>query len=142
MDERSPAPPAGRVLVIDDEPQLVAIASRALSPLGIDVDRAYDGTAGLAMARRGGYDLVLLDLRLPELSGISVLQGIMESHPDHRVIVCSALSDPEQEVRCLDLGAAGYLTKPLDLGQLVVRVRAELSVPRSTLQNGTQRSLR
>jgi DNA-binding response OmpR family regulator len=128
-----------RVLVVDDEPRIVSFVSRALASEGLTVDRAYDGVRALELARRGRYELVILDLLLPGLDGVSVLQGIIESRPEQRVLVLSALSDVESKVRCLELGASDYLPKPFALAELVARVRARLrqppapSVPRSLI---------
>ena len=108
--------------MIDDEPKFVNIVSRALTARGFEVDGASDGTNGLAMALSRRYELVLLDLMLPGLSGIQVLRRIMKARPEQRVLVCSALIDPEQRARCLELGAIGYLTKPFDLSELVARL--------------------
>jgi DNA-binding response OmpR family regulator len=123
VDNCSLAPHAGRVLVIDDEPKLVNMVSRALSRLDLHVDRAYDGPTGLTMALSGRYELVLLDLALPGLNGVSVLRRVIEARPEQQVVVCSGRTDPEQKAKCLQLGAAGYMTKPFDLSKLVARVR-------------------
>jgi DNA-binding response OmpR family regulator len=115
-----------RVLVVDDEPRIVSFISRALSSEGLGVDSAYNGTRALELARTGRYELVVLDLLLPGMDGISVLQGIMESRPEQRVLILSALSDVDSKVRCLELGASDYLPKPFALAELVARVRARL----------------
>ena len=77
----------------------------------------------------GSYELVVLDLLLPHLDGMSVLQGLMETRPDQRVLVLSALSDVETKVRCLEFGASDYLSKPFSLAELIARVRARLRQP-------------
>jgi DNA-binding response OmpR family regulator len=118
-----------RVLVVDDEPRIVSFISRALSAEGLGVDSAHDGIRGLELARSRRYELVVLDLLLPGLDGISVLQGIIDSRPEQRVLILSALSDVDSKVRCLELGAADYLPKPFALAELVARVRARLRQP-------------
>jgi two-component system OmpR family response regulator len=118
-----------RVLVIDDEPRIVSFVSRALSAEGFQVDGVHDGIRALEMASSGSYELIVLDLLLPHLDGMSVLQGLMESRPDQRVLVLSALSDVETKVRCLELGASDYLSKPFSLAELIARVRARLRQP-------------
>jgi len=115
--------------VVDDEPRIVSFVSRALSAEGFQVDGAPDGTRGLELAATGAYDLVVLDLLLPELDGVSVLQGVMERRPAQRVLVLSALSDVETKVRCLEFGASDYLSKPFSLAELIARVRARLRQP-------------
>ena len=120
-----------RVLVVDDEPMIVSFVSRALSAEGFRVDAASDGARGLELARTGGYELVVLDLLLPSIDGVTVLQELMESRPSRRVLVLSALSDVETKVRCLEFGASDYLSKPFSLAELVARIRARLRQPAS-----------
>jgi DNA-binding response OmpR family regulator len=120
-----------RVLVVDDEPMIVSFVSRALSAEGFQVDGALDGTRGLELARTGTYELVVLDLLLPGLDGVSVLQRLIESRPSQRVLVLSALSDVETKVRCLEFGASDYVSKPFSLAELVARIRARLRQPAS-----------
>jgi two-component system, OmpR family, response regulator len=120
-----------RVLVVDDEPMIVGFVSRALSAEGFQVDGATDGARGLEMARTGGYELVVLDLLLPSIDGVGVLQELMESRPSQRVLVLSALSDVETKVRCLEFGASDYVSKPFSLAELVARIRARLRQPAS-----------
>jgi len=120
-----------RVLVVDDEPMIVSFVSRALSAEGFQVDGASDGARGLELARTGGYELVVLDLLLPSIDGVTVLQELMESRPSQRVLVLSALSDVETKVRCLEFGASDYVSKPFSLAELVARIRARLRQPAS-----------
>ena len=115
--------------MVDDEPRIVSFVSRALSAEGFQVDGAQDGIRALEMASTGGYELVVLDLLLPHLDGMSVLQRLMETHPDQRVLVLSALADVETKVRCLEFGASDYLSKPFSLAELIARVRARLRQP-------------
>jgi len=112
-----------RVLVIDDEPKIVSFVSRALTARGYDVDSAGNGAHGLDLVRMGGYAVVVLDLRLPDIDGIDVLRTTLEERPDQQVIVLSALPDVDTKVQCLDLGAADYITKPFALAELIARVR-------------------
>ena len=117
------------VLVVDDEPRIASFVSRALSAEGFRVDSASDGLQGLDLARTGRYELVVLDLLLPKMDGVTMLQRLMDERPEQRVMVLSALSDVEDKVRCLELGASDYLSKPFALKELVARVRARLRQP-------------
>jgi two-component system OmpR family response regulator len=119
------------VLVIDDEPRIASFVSRALSAEGFRVDNALDGVHGLDLARSGRYELVVLDLLLPGMDGVTMLERLMDERPQQRVLVLSALSDVEEKVRCLELGASDYLSKPFALKELVARVRARLRQPGS-----------
>jgi two-component system OmpR family response regulator len=115
-----------QILVIDDEPKIVSFVSRALAGDGFAVDSAADGARALALATRERYDLVVLDLLLPGVDGLSVLHKLMSRRPGQQVIVLSAVSEVAAKVRCLDLGAADYLTKPFALVELLARVRSRL----------------
>ena len=115
-----------RVLVVDDEPRIVSFVARALTAEGFRVDGAQDGVRGLDLARTGRYELVVLDLLLPGLDGVTVLRRLIDERPQQRVLVLSALSDVKEKVRCLELGASDYLSKPFALAELVARVRARL----------------
>jgi DNA-binding response OmpR family regulator len=108
------------VLVADDELRLRRVLVRILSGCGI----AADGAKAVAMARAGGYDLVILDLLMPGLDGFAALGEIMWHRPDQPVLVLSCLSDPESQVT--SLGADDYVPKPFDVGELVARVQARL----------------
>lgn len=117
------------VLVVDDEPRIVSFVSRALTEEGFRVDSAMDGRRALDLARTGGYELVVLDLLLPGLDGISVLRSLIDERPDQRVLVLSALADVGSKVRALELGASDYLSKPFALAELIARIRARLRQP-------------
>src|SRR4051812_23092187 len=129
-----------RVLVIDDEPKIADFVSRALSANGLSVDSATDGARGLELARSGRYDLVVLDLMMPGVSGMGVLRGTIEAQPQQRVLVLSALGDVDSKVRCLEVGAADYLTKPFALAELVARVWARLRQPGAEAADGLLRA--
>jgi two-component system, OmpR family, response regulator len=120
-----------RVLVVDDETRITSFVSRALAGEGLQVDAANDGRRGLELARSGRYSLVVLDLLLPGLDGVTVLRELMQVRPEQRVLVLSALSDVESKVECLELGASDYLPKPFSLAELLARVRARLRQPAS-----------
>jgi two-component system, OmpR family, response regulator len=128
-----------RVLVVDDEPRIVSFVSRALSAEGFQVDGALDGSRGLELARTGEYELVVLDLLLPSLDGVTLLQEIMEARPSQRVLVLSALSDVETKVRCLEFGASDYVSKPFSLAELLERLHAAIaaSVPGGAITSCT-----
>jgi two-component system, OmpR family, response regulator len=118
-----------RILVIDDEPRITSFVSRALSADGFDVETAFDGARGYALAATGRYELVILDLLLPGVDGVAVLEDLIQKRPNQRVLVLSALSDVEDKVRCLELGASDYLPKPFAVAELIARVRARLREP-------------
>src|ERR687885_147364 len=112
-----------RVLVVDDEPAIRQLLSRALTGHGFRVDTAPDGAAGLDMVERSTYDVVVLDVVMPGTPGTEVLPQVLERSPGQNVVMLSALGDPRVKVRCLELGAVDYVTKPFTLAELVARLR-------------------
>ncbi len=118
-----------RILVIDDEPCVSGFLARTLERAGYQADVAASAADGIQRARAAdgtGYDLVILDLIMPDLDGRAVLTSILELRPDQAVLVLSCNSDVRTKVECLDLGARDYLTKPFSLAELIARVRAGL----------------
>src|SRR5262245_6354292 len=116
--------PVPTVLVVDDEPGVVSFVARALRAKGYEVDVAGGGDEALSRLRTDGYDVVLLDLRMPETNGVLVLKHVMATRPEQKVVVVSAVADTRIKVRCLELGAADFVTKPFELAELVARVGA------------------
>jgi DNA-binding response OmpR family regulator len=125
-----------RILVIEDEPRILAFLARGLEAEGFSVDGASDGRAGITRAARGQYDLVILDLLLPGLDGFTVLRELQREQPELPVVIVSARSDLETKLRGLDLGACDYVSKPFSLDELLARVRAQLRRGRP-IENGT-----
>lgn len=126
-----------RILVIDDEPKLVAFVRRALSAQGFSVDGATNGARALELIRRGDYALVVLDLLMEGVDGVTVLEQALKSRPRLPILVLSALSDVESKVRCFELGATDYMTKPFALAELRARIGARLDSP----ANGSEATL-
>ena len=115
-----------RILVIEDEPRILAFLARGLEAEGFSVDGADDGRAGVERAARGSYDLVILDLLLPKLDGFAVLRQLQNRLPELPVVIVSARSELETKLRGFDLGACDYLSKPFSFDELLARVRAQL----------------
>jgi two-component system, OmpR family, response regulator len=115
-----------RILVIEDESRILSFLSRALEADGFDVDGADNGSDGLERAVRGAYDLVILDLLLPRLDGLSVLRELHRRRPELPVVIVSARSDLPTKLRGFQLGANDYLPKPFAVDELLARVRVQL----------------
>jgi DNA-binding response OmpR family regulator len=115
-----------RILVVEDEERILSFVSRGLSAAGYAVDGAVDGRTGLDKATRLAYDLVVLDLLLPRMNGMAVLEELVRQRPALPVLVLSARSDLETKLRGFELGAVDYLSKPFALDELLARVRAQL----------------
>src|SRR5256885_3756570 len=122
---------AARILFIDDEPGIRNFVSRGLRGEGFTVDLAPDGDAGLKAVLGPPYDLIILDLLLPDLGGIEVLRRLIRQHPGQPVIVLSALGDTPSKVASLEAGADDYLVKPFSFEELLARVRVRLRDARS-----------
>ncbi|HAJ96078.1 MAG TPA: DNA-binding response regulator [Actinobacteria bacterium] len=112
-----------KILIIEDEKKLAGILKRGFEEERIMVDTAYDGKEGLDKAFDEGLDVIVLDLMLPELSGLEVLKTIREYDVLTPVIILTAKDSIEDKVNCLDLGADDYLTKPFSFLELLARVR-------------------
>lgn len=121
--------PDRRVLVIDDEPGIRGLAARALGLAGFAVSVAATGRQGLSMALREPCDLVLLDLRLPDLGGEEILRRLRRERPRQAVLVWSATADRHAVSRCRSLGACGYLAKPFTLTELRHAITAIVPQP-------------
>ena len=123
------SPPEGghlRILVIEDEARIRSFVARGLEAEGYAVEGAADGSAGLARALGPSWDLVVLDLRLPGMSGLDLLEELHLRRPALPVLVLSARSDLPTKLRGFELGAADYLPKPFALDELLARVRVQL----------------
>jgi DNA-binding response OmpR family regulator len=116
-----------RILVIEDEARIASALARSLNANGFETTTAGSGLSGLRRLGSDSFALVILDLLLPDLDGFSVLHTLREQRPQQLVLVLSALSDAQSKVRCLELGACDYVSKPFDLGELLARVRVRLS---------------
>jgi DNA-binding response OmpR family regulator len=114
-----------RILVVEDEPAIAEAVRYALREAGHDVDVAADGTRATEAAQARLYDLVVLDLMLPETDGFDVCRTL-RGESDVPILMLSARDTEEDRVRGLDLGADDYLTKPFSLAELVSRARALL----------------
>src|SRR5580765_6977560 len=130
MDDLRHAP--ARLLVADDNKVNRLLLTRSLELQGHRVDSAENGRVALEMLRRGGFDLVLLDMEMPEMDGFAVLEQMIGDLQlrDLPVIVTSSLEGLDNIVRCIDLGAEDYLTKPVNPVLLKARIGASLEKKR------------
>lgn len=114
-----------RVLIVEDEERLARnVASVLREAASFAVDIAGDGEDGLHLARTNPYDLIILDLMLPEIPGLRVLSTLRSEGRRVPVLVLTAKDSTEDVVHGLDLGCDDYLTKPFEMGELVARCRA------------------
>lgn len=118
------------VLVIEDEEKIARLLEIELEYEGYRVGKAGSGTEGLEAYRSGNWDLILLDIMLPNMSGIEVLRRIRQ-HSQVPVILITAKDSVEDKVSGLDLGANDYVTKPFQIEELLARIRAALRLSRA-----------
>ena len=114
-----------RILIIEDEKMLARFVQLELEHEGYDVDVAPDGREGLDKALRDEYDLMLLDLMLPGLSGIEICRRVCQ-HSQKPIIMLTAKDDVSDKVMGLDMGADDYVTKPFAIEELLARIRVAL----------------
>lgn len=112
-----------KILVVEDERSLAGILQKGLKKLGFAVDAAFDGEEALYLIDLNPYDLIVLDLNLPKVSGFDVLKQIREGSNLTKVLILSAKNQVEDKVQGLDLGANDYLEKPFDFLELAARIR-------------------
>ena len=118
-----------RILVVEDERKIARFLELELMHEGYEVMTAGDGRTGLEMAEKNAPDLMILDLMLPELSGIEVCRRLRHSS-DLPIIMLTAKDDVSDKVMGLDMGADDYMTKPFAIEELLARIRVALRKPR------------
>lgn len=114
-----------RILVIEDEEKLARFIELELEYEGYEVEKAFDGREGLALAKARSFDLILLDIMLPGINGIEVLRRIRQ-FSDIPVILLTARDAVVDKVTGLDSGADDYITKPFAIEELLARIRTSL----------------
>lgn len=112
-----------KILIIEDEENIARVLQLELEFEGYETDVAHTGTSGLIKYREGKFDLILLDLMLPEMHGLDVLKRIRATEQTTPVILLTAKSEVEDKVKGLDLGANDYVTKPFEIDELLARIR-------------------
>mgnify|MGYP001313555957 CR=1 FL=1 len=125
----------GTILIVDDEEAIRSILSRKLEVDGYHCEVAADGKEALWKAFMKDFDLVLMDIKMPGLSGMEALPQMVTNHPDTCVIMMTAVVYTETAVQAMRLGAYDYVTKPFDLDDLSMRVEKALERRKLLLEN-------
>jgi DNA-binding response OmpR family regulator len=113
-----------RILIIEDDADIARLVELHLGDVGWHVDAALDGDRGLELARRGGYDLIVLDLMLPGVDGLEICRRLRAGADYTPILMLTARSSETDRVVGLELGADDYLTKPFSVLELVARIKA------------------
>ena len=116
---------AERILIVEDEEKLARFVELELTHEGYQVEKAFDGRSGLSMAEAQDYDLLLLDVMLPGLSGLELLRRLRRTKQTP-VIMVTARDQVMDKVTGLDMGADDYITKPFEIEELLARIRVAL----------------
>lgn len=122
-------PPTVRILVVEDEPKVAGFIAEGLRELGYAVDLAPDGEEGLWRASNTAYDVILLDLLMPRMGGVAMLEQLRKAGNGTRVLMLTARDSVRDRVAGLNHGADDYLPKPFDFDELVARIGALLRRP-------------
>ncbi len=117
---------SSRILLVEDEPGLVMTVSDLLTEAEYEVETALDGEVGLAKASENHFDLLILDVMLPKMTGFEVCRRLREQGADFAILMLTARSELRDRVEGLQIGADDYLTKPFEPTELLARVQAML----------------
>lgn len=113
-----------KILLAEDEVGLSKAYAQVLIMQGYEVEQVYDGKAALEASNSGTYDLMIFDVMMPKMSGFEVLKALREAGNTTYVIMLTAMSELDDKIEGLELGADEYLTKPIPLKELVARIRS------------------
>ncbi len=126
---RSPGAPVARVLLTEDEERMATLVAEALRDDGHEVEVTHDGTAALDRAQQGGFEVLVLDVMLPDIDGFTVCRELRKAGVRSAVLMLTARDSVEDRVQGLDVGADDYLVKPFAVAELRARVRALVRRP-------------
>lgn len=118
-----------RILIVEDAEKIARSLQKGLTVEGYQVELAFDGAAGYQLARQHAFDVILLDLMLPEMDGYQVCRQLRADGIHTPVLMLTARGELDDKVQGLDIGADDYLTKPFDYDELLARVRALIRRP-------------
>lgn len=112
-----------KVLMVDDETEYRETVIKRMTKRGVDINGAGSGSEALNMLGQSGYDIVLLDVRMPEMDGIETLREIKQRHPLVEVLMLTGHANMEVAIEGMELGAFDYLMKPIDIDELIYKIQ-------------------
>jgi two-component system copper resistance phosphate regulon response regulator CusR len=127
-----------KILLVEDEPKVASFIKKGLEEQTYEVDQAYDGQFGLKLALQNDYDMIILDIILPHLSGLEVCRQVRKVKSSAAILMLTALGSTDDKITGLDAGADDYLTKPFEFKELLARIRA---LTRRTGESGSSEKL-
>ncbi|MCS6821312.1 MAG: response regulator transcription factor [Microscillaceae bacterium] len=124
-----------KILIIEDDTRVSELLKRSLEENGFEVEVAYDGQMGKKLALQNNYQLIITDVVLPKIDGITLCKELRNQLPDMPIIMLTALGTTDDKVEGFDAGADDYLVKPFEMRELLARVRALLKRHSKTTQS-------
>src|SRR5215217_191854 len=124
-----------KILLVEDEPKVASFIKKGLEEQSYEVDQAYDGFFGKRLALENEYDIIILDVILPQLNGLEVCKAIRQHNSSVAILMLTALGNTTDKIEGLDAGADDYLVKPFVFHELLSRIRA-LSRRKNDLPSG------
>ncbi|WP_404986244.1 response regulator transcription factor [Chryseobacterium sp. M5] len=115
-----------KILIVEDDQRVAELIQRGLSEHGFSATIAYDGLSGKKLALNNQFDMIITDIILPKIDGLDLCKEIRQIKPDIPIIMLTALGSTDDKVEGFDAGADDYLTKPFEMRELLVRIRALL----------------
>ena len=115
------------VLLVDDEVKLLSVNKQLLAAMGLDVNTASSGMEAVEFLRQNEVDLIVLDMVMPGMDGVATMRKIREDHPNQKIIILSAYSEPDQVREAQQLGAMAYVQKPAPIGTLSKAIETSLA---------------
>ncbi|KAA9345898.1 response regulator transcription factor [Adhaeribacter soli] len=113
-----------KILLVEDEPKVASFIKKGLEEQSYEVSQAFDGFFGRKLALENDYDLIILDVILPQLNGLEVCREIRKHNPSVSILMLTALGNTDDKITGLDSGADDYLVKPFEFKELLARIRA------------------
>jgi two-component system copper resistance phosphate regulon response regulator CusR len=124
-----------KILIIEDEPKVVAFLKKGLEENGYDVEFAFDGQIGERLATKEYFDLILLDVIIPHINGLELCKRIREINQQIPILILTALGTTDDKVTGFDAGADDYLVKPFEFKELLARIKALTKRTSGIVQN-------